>query len=50
MEPKEDVMSPLIRKISFRAAAFLALGLLAAGALSLGSEPRQTSAGTGSGL
>ncbi len=39
MEPKEDVMSKLLRKISFRAAAFLAFALLAVGALPLGSEP-----------
>ncbi len=39
MEPKEDVMSTMMRKISFRAAAFLAFALLAVGALPLGSEP-----------
>ncbi len=39
MEPKEDVMSPLMRKISFRAAAFLAFALLAVGALPLGAGP-----------
>ncbi len=32
-------MSTMLRKISFRAAAFLALALLAAGALGLGSGP-----------
>ncbi len=39
MEPKEDVMSNVMRRISFRAAAFLAFALLAAGALPLGSGP-----------
>ncbi len=39
MEPKEDVMSTKMRKISFRAAAFLSFALLAVGALPLGSEP-----------
>ncbi len=32
-------MSTLMKRISFRAAAFVALGLLAVGALPLGSEP-----------
>ncbi len=39
MEPKEDVMSTKMRKISFRAAAFLAFALLAAGVLPLGAGP-----------
>ncbi len=39
MEPKEDVMSKLLRKISFRAAAFLAFATLAVGALPLASGP-----------
>jgi len=39
MEPKEDVMSTMLRKISFRAAAFLAFTLLAVGALPLGAGP-----------
>ncbi len=39
MEPKEDVMSTMLRKISFRAAAFLAFALLAVGALPLGAGP-----------
>ena len=39
MEPKEGVLSSKINRISFRAAAFLALALLAAGALPLGSGP-----------
>ena len=32
-------MSPMLRRISFRAAAFLAFATLAVGALALGSEP-----------
>ena len=32
-------MSPLMNRVSFRAAAFVALGLLAVVALPLGSEP-----------
>ena len=39
MEPKEDVMSTKMRRISFRAAAFLAFALLAVGALPLGPGP-----------
>ena len=39
MEPKEDVMSTMLRRISFRAAAFLAFALLAAGVLPLGAGP-----------
>ncbi len=39
MEPKEDVMSTKMRKISLRAAAFLAFTLLAVGSLALGPGP-----------
>jgi hypothetical protein len=39
MEPKEDVMSHMWRRISFHAVSWGALALLAVGALALGSEP-----------
>jgi hypothetical protein len=39
MDPKEDVMNTMMRRISFRAAVCVALGLLAVGILPLGSGP-----------
>ncbi len=39
MDPKEDVMTTMMSRISFRAVVCVTLGLLAAGVLPLGSDP-----------